>query len=85
MKKGQIITGKLTGFTYVGKDVSFCKVTMTDADGNTHKALAGPSAVFPFPMMIGLKGADAPMCMTVDEVEHPTYGVTYNNVEFSIA
>jgi hypothetical protein len=86
MKKGDLITGVLCGFTYVGKEVKYCRVSVRDADGIIHKGIAGTAELFPFVTMLSLKGADASVQMVYDgqatrnEVEY----AQYKDIEFTL-
>ena len=86
MKEGEIITGRLAGFTYVGKVDSYCRVTVVDGDGTKHRGIIGKAENYRFIDMLSLRGADAPVTMeyagkrTHEGQEYDQY----INVEFSL-
>ena len=69
MKKGDLITGVLMGFTYVGQDVTYCKVSVKTDKGVIHRTLAGTADIFDFSSMLTLKGAGASVSMKFDKVD----------------
>jgi len=81
MDKGQVITGKLVGFTYVGKDTKWCRVTVASGD-ERFTAIIGEASIYKFGDMLSLKGAGAEVSMTY--VEDNDYGAQFNNVEFKL-
>ena len=86
MKEGDLVTGKVTGFTYVGTEVSYCRVSVTDDKGHVHRGIIGKAENFAFPHMMALRGADAPVNMEfsgVIERNGVKYG-QYVNVEFCV-
>lgn len=91
MKKGDIITGLLVGFTYIGTEDIYCRVSVKDDKSKIHKGLAGRAEVFTFPAMMSQKGAGAHMTMVYDGKQKVTwkngeeheYDV-YRDVEFSL-
>ena len=89
MKKGQLITGVLVAFTYVGSDVKYCRVSVKDDKGVIHKALAGTHAIYDFATMMSLKGAGASVSMKYDGQHTPEGSDVaydrYNEFEFSLA
>lgn len=86
MKEGEIITGRLAGFTYVGKDTSYCRITIVDTDGVKRRGIIGKAKCYRFPDMLKLRGADAPVTMEYDG-KRVHDGVEYDkyiNVEFNL-
>ena len=81
MKKGDLITGTLIGFNYVGKEVKYCRITVAVGD-KTYRTILGTAEVFPFSAMLSLKGAGAQASMTYTDDNE--YGPVFNDVEFKL-
>ncbi len=84
MKKGQLVTGKLVAFTYVGSDVKYCRVNVKDATGAIYKTIAGTADIYDFATMMSLKGAGASVSMTYTGKDTSGLYDNYKDVEFSL-
>lgn len=83
MNENDIIVGKLVGFTYVGRETKYCRITVEDKDGNQHKGIAGTADLFPFATMLSLKGAGAQLQMVYKGQNEEGYD-RYSDVEFKL-
>ena len=82
MEEGTFYTGKLVGFTYVGREVSYCRISV-NIDGSVHTAIIGLASLYTFRDMLSLKGAGA--SITAKYVGDNEYGASFEDTEFDLS